>query len=153
MAGAEADFQLADLRGSDAFDATVAGPHYSSQTKTNWLVTVRGRLGYAFAGFLPYVTGGLAAARATSSLAIQGGTQSAPQGPPFEAAIVETSVGYAVGGGIEFMLAPSWSVKAEYLHVDLGSADTLFDYGAAGSAGARAHSQFDVVRAGVNFHV
>ncbi len=80
VAGAEADFQLADLRGSDTFDATVAGPHYSSQTKTNWLVTVRGRLGYAFAGFLPYVTGGLAAARATSSLAIQGGTQSAPQG-------------------------------------------------------------------------
>ena len=29
-------------------------------------------------------------------------------------------VGYTVGGGLEWMFAPNWSVKAEYLYVDLG---------------------------------
>src|SRR5580704_1908537 len=31
------------------------------QTQNDWLGTARGRLGYAFDRFLPYVTGGLAA--------------------------------------------------------------------------------------------
>jgi outer membrane immunogenic protein len=37
----------------------------------------------------------------------------------------ETRIGFAAGGGIEWEFAPSWSVKAEYLFVDLGT--TNFD--------------------------
>jgi outer membrane immunogenic protein len=28
--------------------------------------------------------------------------------------------GWTLGGGIEAMICPNWSIKAEYLHVDLG---------------------------------
>ena len=33
-------------------------------------------------------------------------------------------VGFAVGGGVEWWVAPKWSVKAEYLYYDLGKATT-----------------------------
>jgi outer membrane immunogenic protein len=32
-----------------------------------------------------------------------------------------TKAGWTVGGGVEWAFAPQWSVKAEYLYVDLGS--------------------------------
>jgi outer membrane immunogenic protein len=32
-----------------------------------------------------------------------------------------TQFGWTAGGGVEWKFAPRWSVKAEYLYVDLGS--------------------------------
>jgi outer membrane immunogenic protein len=29
--------------------------------------------------------------------------------------------GWTLGGGIEAMICPNWSIKAEYLHVDLAN--------------------------------
>jgi outer membrane immunogenic protein len=37
--------------------------------------------------------------------------------------VTSVRTGYAVGGGFEYLLAPSWSVKAEYLY--LGGFGTL----------------------------
>lgn len=37
------------------------------------------------------------------------------------ASAAETRVGWTAGGGVEWKFAPRWSVKAEYLYVDLGS--------------------------------
>jgi outer membrane immunogenic protein len=33
----------------------------------------------------------------------------------------ETRAGWTVGGGAKWMIAPRWSIKAEYLYVDLGN--------------------------------
>lgn len=33
----------------------------------------------------------------------------------------DTRTGYVIGGGVELALAPHWSVKVEYQHIDLGS--------------------------------
>src|SRR3984893_13790433 len=76
-------------------------------TRNDWLGTVRGRLGYAFDRFLPYVAGGFAAGdiRATT--------------PGFSGA-TQTNLGWAVGAGLEVAIAGNWSAKAEYLHVGLG---------------------------------
>ena len=35
--------------------------------------------------------------------------------------ITQTRVGWTAGGGVEWKFDPRWSVKAEYLYVDLGS--------------------------------
>jgi outer membrane immunogenic protein len=36
--------------------------------------------------------------------------------------------GWTIGAGVEYQLSPAWSVKAEYLYVDLGNDNTmLFD--------------------------
>ena len=34
--------------------------------------------------------------------------------------ITTTRYGWTVGGGIEYMWSPTWSVKAEYLYFDFG---------------------------------
>ncbi len=38
------------------------------------------------------------------------------------AAIDETRVGWVVGGGLEYALGRNWSIRAEYLHLDFGTA-------------------------------
>jgi outer membrane immunogenic protein len=52
--GAEGDFDWSGIRHS----TTCGG--VSCETRNNWLSTARGRLGYAFDRFMPYITGGAA---------------------------------------------------------------------------------------------
>ena len=77
-------------------------------TRNHWLATVRGRLGYAFDRFLPYLTGGLAVGDVSATL------------PGFPAGSI-TTAGWTVGAGLEFGIVSNVSVKAEYLYVDLGN--------------------------------
>jgi len=77
-------------------------------TRNDWLGTVRGRVGYAFDRFLPYVTGGLAAGDIHATT-------------PGFAGATQTNLGWTIGAGMEVAIAGNWSAKAEYLHVDLGS--------------------------------
>jgi len=108
--GVEGDFDGSDIRGSSACLGA-----FACQTRTDWLATARGRIGYAFDRFLPYVTGGLAVGNLTA-------------GVPGIGSATSTRAGWAVGGGIELALTGNWTAKAEYLYVDLGS----FDCGACG---------------------
>ena len=72
------------------------------------LGTIRGRIGYAFDQFLPYFTAGWADGDDDSS-------------------------GSAIGGGVEYRVLPTVSIKAEYLHVELSQ-------------------PVDIVRVGLNWH-
>ena len=97
-----------------------------------WFGTARGRVGYAFNNILFYSTGGLAFGE-LSGQTWNGVSES------------HTNLGWTVGLGTEFGLAPNWSAKLEYLFVDL--ADSPFAITNV-SNGYR----FGVVRAGVNYH-
>lgn len=101
--GVEADADWSGVGGT-----TLAACAPGCTTQNDWLGTLRGRLGYAFDRFLPYVTGGLAAGdvRATT---------------PGFAGASQTNLGWTLGAGLEVAIAGNWSAKAEYLHVDLGS--------------------------------
>jgi outer membrane immunogenic protein len=58
----------------------------------------------------------------------------------------EVASGYTLGGGLEWQFAPNWSLKTEYLYVDLGE-QTL-----SGPSGTyTTDTDFHTVRAGVNF--
>ena len=107
------------------------------KTSNSWLATVRGRVGYSFDRFLPYITGGLAL-----------GNMKASQ-PGFTGG-EDTNAGWTAGGGLEFVIAGNWTAKAEYLYVDLGK----FNCGLACGNGANPDNvsfSTHLVRGGVNF--
>jgi outer membrane immunogenic protein len=123
--GLEGDIDWQDVKGNATCIAGVC------QTKSDWLGTVRGRLGYAIDRFLPYVTGG--AAFADLKVNVPGiATQS------------DTRAGWTVGAGAEYAFAPNWSVKAEYLFVDLGKFNCP-------ACAANVKFNENVVRAGLNY--
>lgn len=123
--GLEGDVDGAAVKGSS--NCSVAGFPCSSQA--DWLGTVRGRIGYAFDRFMPYVTGGAA----FSDLKVTG--------PGFGASGSDQA-GWTVGGGIEYALSNKWTIKLEYLHVDFGNINW---------PPVRVHFDEDAVRAGINY--
>lgn len=102
-------------------DTTVVGPlNGVSQTITseqNWLMTVRPRIGLLLAPqALAYVTGGLAFGSVDHTVTLAG-----PGTAVAGASRSDTQTGWTLGGGIEWALDNNWTLKAEYLYVDLGS--------------------------------
>ena len=55
--GLEGDVDWSDIRGTTTGGVCTGT---SCETRNQWLATTRGRLGYAFGRFMPYVTGGAA---------------------------------------------------------------------------------------------
>ncbi len=111
-----------------------------------FLGTVRGRIGYAITPmFMIYATGGAAF----------GNTFTGAGFNPFLFGFGGNNnnnnfkVGYTIGGGLEYAFSPNWSVKAEYLFVDLGRSSqgaALFGFG-----GNTGRSQAHIGRLGVNY--
>ncbi|MFN8333471.1 MAG: outer membrane beta-barrel protein, partial [Saprospiraceae bacterium] len=102
--------------------------------KINWFGTVRGRAGYANGPVMLYVTGGLAYGGVERSGNVVGRT--AFQGGPGTTnafagsySATDTKVGWTVGFGGEgkWFSNPNWSLKGEYLYVDLGSNSDVFN--------------------------
>jgi outer membrane immunogenic protein len=132
--GLEGDIDWSHLSGTNN---SALCPGGSCTTSDSWLSTVRGRVGYAFDRFLPYVTGGLAT----------GDIRAAAPGLPGGTG---TNAGWTVGGGVEVALPGNWSAKAEYLHVDLGAFNCGVGCGGAPNENVSMHD--NVFRAGVNYH-
>jgi len=107
VVGAEGDIDWTNISGTTT---TLCPP--GCRTRNHWLATVRGRAGYAFDRFLPYITAGLAVGD------IQGAIPSITFLFPGGSV---TNVGWTVGAGLELGLISNVSVKAEYLYVDLGT--------------------------------
>ena len=113
---------------------------------------MRARLGFTpLNDLLLYGTGGLAygGVRNSASLALT------PLGDGnYAGATSETRVGWTAGVGGEYAFANSWSVKLEYLYVDLGTTgvqmtdpgrpNTFIDYGF--------RHRDNIVRVGLNYH-
>jgi outer membrane immunogenic protein len=128
--GLEADFDYSAVKG----DVACGGLLVTCSTKNNYLATGRGRIGYAFDRFLPYFTGGVAFGKLTAGSNLGEGTS--------------TKTGYAIGGGLEYAFSGAWSVRAEYLYVDLGT----FSCGVpCGAPSANVSFKESIVRAGVNY--
>jgi outer membrane immunogenic protein len=114
LLGLEADINWMGSKRSycDINDCSTNSPLIVS-TRTDFLSTVRGRLGYTWDRSMLYVTGGVAFARVNDSFTFFSNTDIA--------ANTDTRVGYAVGAGIETALWSNLSVKAEYLFADVGT--------------------------------
>jgi outer membrane immunogenic protein len=161
--GVEADFDYMGLRGSNGgtfpFASTLPGGAIGPPTSffstaasvsTNWLFTLRPRVGWVVNNWLVYATGGLAVAEEKFS-------QTITFLPPFVStnSFTTTRVGWTVGGGVEYGIDQHWSVKGEYLYVDLGTAGGSNGVITPAIAGyfntSTAHLTVNIARAGINY--
>ena len=176
VVGLEADIQgIAASKGTTSvvsqapiagFPANSIDQTLSSSKNLDYIGTVRGRLGFTITPtLLVYGTGGLAYGQTQSSTNITQvvlGPSAVPNPYSSFGTFSNTRVGWTAGGGIEWLFAPNWSVKAEYLYYDLGSvtyglsplsnfntAGTLFTGGAPVS---RTRFTGNIARAGLNYH-
>jgi outer membrane immunogenic protein len=109
----------------------------------NWLGSFTGRIGYTWGPVLLYGKGGYAFRDNTDIRASAGGV------PVVVATNGRQQSGIAVGGGLEYMLAPNWSAKAEYLYYIFG--DTTFTGGPAAIVGARFRDDEHTAKLGINY--
>jgi outer membrane immunogenic protein len=128
--GLEGDIDWTNIK-----DNAAACGGLNCQTKNNWLGTVRGRVGYAFDRFLPYFTGGIAFGDVEANIAGFPGSS-------------DTNLGWAVGIGIEGVIAGNWTAKVEYLHADLG--DSTCSVVACGTA-TTVDLGLNILRGGLNY--
>jgi outer membrane immunogenic protein len=162
VAGFEADMSDTDLSGKRT--ATSSATFVGALTTTtatlaekfhsDWLSTIRGRLGLAFGPLFLYGTGGLAIADigySDSAFAMSGtyGTLSNA------ASKNATRLGWVAGGGGEWAFMPHWGLKLEYLHVDLGNTSYTSNNAVLNPPETILHSHSlgeDIVRVGINYH-
>ncbi|MGA2027600.1 MAG: outer membrane protein [Syntrophobacteraceae bacterium] len=125
--GLETDFNYnSSNTSSTGFNgiAMIGFPFTVSQ-QVDYFGTLRARLGFTPADrYLIYVTGGLAYGYVSSSSYIP------LSGAIFSGSSSGMQAGWAVGAGNEYALTNNWSVKLEYLYIDLGS--TSYSYSGPG---------------------
>jgi len=120
VTGLETDIQLSDSNG------VFANYKFSNP----WFGTARGRAGFAFNNMLFYGTLGLALGGGRVDL---GGVSES-----------HLHIGWAAGAGLEVGISPNWSVKAEYLFLDLSNVNYTLTQTSNGLTSS-------VVRIGANY--
>jgi outer membrane immunogenic protein len=113
--GVEGDFTLTDM---NKYEVNPSGPapcyEDGCDVRVDWYGTLRGRLGYSFNSVMPFITGGLAVGR------VKGDADLGACGYIGYCGFKDTRAGWTLGAGAEWKINPKWSVKAEYLYVNLG---------------------------------
>ena len=141
MLGIELDASLPDyldLAPTLSYRATGTG---TASEELEWLMSLRGRVGYDMGGWTPFVTGGIAwASTRFSRIDLTTGNEDANPS--------NVRLGYVLGGGVDFRLDSRWSARAEYLYTNLGLTGFAF-----ASAPARYDLQYDLhrLRVGLNY--
>ncbi|PBB83686.1 outer membrane protein [Mesorhizobium sp. WSM3876] len=142
--GAEADISYADLDGSVLMVPFVPPCGIEGCTaKVDWFGTGRARIGYAFENFLPYATGGFAVGH------VKGSADLGACGIGPSCSYSDTRWGWSAGAGVEWAMNQQISLKAEYLHVDLGTPSFPTTNPPDPS---QDRINFDTVRIGINYH-
>ena len=126
----------------------------TNSVKNDWLATVRARAGIVSDRSMIYVTGGVA-------FSDMGYTQafSSPVIGPVSGGfgVSKTRTGWTVGGGWEYIITNSWSVKAEYLHVRFSSFDAVGVLvplaGATQVIRGSVRESIDIGRVGLNYRI
>ena len=155
VAGVEADINWrgAENSGFEATPSRVLTGNFiykSFSTSGDWFGTVRGRLGYAADRLLVYGTGGLAFGESEANVHYGAGAYE------FSGSASSTRLGYAVGAGAEYAVAPNWTLKAEYLYVDLGTVDSVLTNNPNNpllifTMSSSYSDSFQLLRAGINY--
>jgi outer membrane protein W/opacity protein-like surface antigen len=176
--GVEADIQATDAESKTRTAIGVVdgnGAHLQTMNSTksvDWYGTVRGRLGFtlpSYPNLMVYGTGGFAYGQVVhnagfaDNFAVLAGAGGGAVGHGY---YDNTKTGWAAGGGIEWSPSqfPAWSLKAEYLYVDLGSTNAnsvplnggvpavIGPTSPVFAATQSSPTRFHTVRVGLNWH-
>jgi outer membrane immunogenic protein len=117
--GVEAQGDWANLTGSNRPALGNISQFNVDSTNVRSIVTVTGRIGYAWDRVLLYAKGGAAWTRdnyeVDTTATLAGGAITATTG------LSDTRSGWVVGAGLEYGLARNWSVAAEYNYMNFGT--------------------------------
>mgnify|MGYP003392424699 CR=1 FL=1 len=119
--GVEGDFQGSTAKDNKACIVNCVTSGTTLNQTLPWLATGRGRIGYSVGSTLFYGTAGYAYGETKTKVFTNNNS------PPSYTEISRQKGGYVVGAGIESPLTflglfgPAWTMKTEYLYVDLGS--------------------------------
>jgi outer membrane immunogenic protein len=142
VVGVEGDWSAGKLKGSSGSVAGFScGIGLTCDTSITSIATARGRVGYAYDRFLPYLTAGAGFSRLNADI-VSGASSGA-----------ETKTNFVWGGGLEVFLSPQWSAKAEYLNIS-NVGNFTYDTISLCGAGTPCYvhvSNINLVRLGLNY--
>jgi outer membrane immunogenic protein len=125
LMGIEADFGAFDIsedKSKTYRSLVLTSPQVDytlrQSVSTDWVWTVRPRLGYVYGPWLFFGTAGLGVTDATLDT-----TYADNRGGRAEFSTSETKTGFVGGFGAAYAFGPNWSVKGEWLHADFGKVD------------------------------
>ncbi|MBZ0216241.1 MAG: porin family protein [Fimbriimonadaceae bacterium] len=124
--GAEADFMYMNA------DGAIGIPAGTFTTQTDWLSTVRGRVGIASNGYLFYLTGGAAFSEIKTNY--------------LGASNSESAVGWTAGAGLEMAVGNNIAVRGEYLYANFGDQTNTY-----AAVPVTYRSEMHIFRAGLNY--
>lgn len=169
VVGVEGDLQASGVNGSttvdvidpEGYDPILQLPAYFDSTRTTvskkleWDGTVRARAGYLVdPQLMIYATGGLAFGKSSTNFSTIDLVN--PCAIVFICADSSSDsirLGWTAGMGIEAMLSPNWSAKAEYLYTDLGTDSFTVPTTVGGIVfDVSAEYRQQAVRVGLNYH-
>jgi high affinity Mn2+ porin len=110
-------------------------------TTLDYVGTVRGRVGYAFGTWLPYVTGGFAWGH--SHVDINDDARNIVSSPG------QYQTGWTAGAGVEFAVSGNWSAKVEYDYIDLTR--RMYDLRDFALPGVNVDPNIQLVKLGLNY--
>ena len=145
VAGLEVDFQGTHQRDSACL-LECGLESFNTTQKQDWFGTARGRFGYTNGDWMYYVTAGGAWMSIEQSFSVT----SSPIA--LSTSSKQTNTGWVIGAGIETHLWGPWTVKAEYLYMDLGSisAAILIPAGPV-TVATESGIRDNIIRAGLNY--
>ncbi len=148
--GIEGDIQLNNQHQQECYYYCIPDQNAAFRMSLPWFATERARLGYAAGPLLFYGTAGAAQGRVNTSYNAQDFGFVYASGN-----FSDVRSGWTAGGGLEAALSDRWSVKAEYLYLDLGGATYAMpvNYFFGGSATINSTVRDHIVRVGVNYKV
>ncbi|OPY97372.1 hypothetical protein A5906_38795 [Bradyrhizobium sacchari] len=129
----------------------------NASVSADWLATIRGRIGFLAApNWLIYATGGAAISEVKGNFVF---TDNYFAGASESGTVRDTRVGWTAGLGGEYAVGNGWSLKAEYLYVDLGRIATTSTNLTSATFGPFPASVYthsvdlksNIVRVGVNY--
>ncbi|MEO1161486.1 MAG: outer membrane beta-barrel protein, partial [Pseudomonadota bacterium] len=149
VTGIEADFTATGFAENRSFD----GSDFYAEANMPWMATLRARLGLASGNTMAYVTAGLAVAQLEHC-----GNDNDPCSTDNDDDIEwnEVRPGIVAGAGVETRIDRNWSLKGEYLYVNILDTDVVYDDDsdpADGGEQVRFGNQSHQVRIGINYHV
>ncbi len=123
-------------------DPALARSPVPFNTTIDYVGTVRGRVGYAFDRFMPYVTGGLAWGHMHINVNDADGVT-----PLFP--VGHYQAGWTAGLGLEYAVSGNWTAKAEYQYVDLSR--RTYDLSGFGLGNVNVDPRIHLCKLGLNY--